>query len=92
MLVSDKELKTLIQKGRFSLNPCFGGCWSLTVIITGSQALYSCLNPCFGGCWSLTSVYHQLTSVHRKSLNPCFGGCWSLTNEKEIEKELRTLS
>ena len=37
-----------------SLNPCFNGIWSATLLMHKSFAIQVSLNPCFNGIWSAT--------------------------------------
>ena len=38
-----------------SLNPCFNGIWSATLLMHKSFAIQVSLNPCFNGIWSATT-------------------------------------
>ena len=42
-----------------SLNPCFGGIWSLRQKRKSQQVYMLSLNPCFGGIWSLSGIINN---------------------------------
>ena len=66
-----------------SLNPCFGGIWSLSIIrLVARHQEKKGLNPCFGGIWSLRQKKF-IAVPKRTRLNPCFGGIWSLSAKQE---------
>ena len=48
-----------MRPGQKSLNPCFGGIWSLRKNQHGDGEQI-CLNPCFGGIWSLRATFEIL--------------------------------
>ena len=67
------------SNGKYRLNPCFNGRWSLTNPTDQKPQKETGLNPCFNGRWSLTSQMYNRYENKMGCLNPCFNGRWSLT-------------
>ena len=59
-----------------SLNPCFNGRYSQSVVVVLFMILNTRLNPCFNGRYSQRALWYREPDTDY-CLNPCFNGRYS---------------
>ena len=77
-----------------SLNPCFGGIWSLSITSQAHLRQKSIsLNPCFGGIWSLRALQLPSDSQWLVWILVLVGyGLWELTQQPPIAMRWKSLN